>query len=166
MSEEKKLTDKQKRFCEEYVIDNNATQAATRAGYSAKTANEQGSRMLAKVSIQEEIANLRKEIQERNNITVDEIIRELAEQFRVDPTEVYDNNGNLKPLTEMSDRARKSIKSISKQIDESASGARSIKGKVEFYNKQDSADKLLRHLGGYEKDNEQSKTNISIDFKE
>lgn len=46
---------KQKRFCDEYLIDCNATQAAIRAGYSPKTANEQGAALLAKVSIREYI---------------------------------------------------------------------------------------------------------------
>ena len=50
------MTDKQERFCEEYMIDLNATQAAIRAGYSPKTANEQGSQLLAKLSIQNRIA--------------------------------------------------------------------------------------------------------------
>ena len=45
------MTDKQKRFCNEYLIDCNATQAAIRAGYSPKTANEQSARLLANVSI-------------------------------------------------------------------------------------------------------------------
>lgn len=52
------MTDKQERFCEEYMIDLNATQAAIRAGYSPKTANEQGSQLLAKLSIQNRIAQL------------------------------------------------------------------------------------------------------------
>ena len=43
-----KLTEKQKRFVEEYLIDLNATQAAIRAGYSPKTAAEQGSQLLSK----------------------------------------------------------------------------------------------------------------------
>lgn len=40
------LTDKQKRFCDEYLIDSNGTQAATRAGYSHKTAQQQSSDLL------------------------------------------------------------------------------------------------------------------------
>lgn len=52
------MTDKQARFCEEYMIDLNATQAAIRAGYSPKTANEQAARLLANVSIQNRIAQL------------------------------------------------------------------------------------------------------------
>ena len=42
------LTDRQERFCEEYLLDLNATQAAIRAGYSRKTANQQGPRLLGK----------------------------------------------------------------------------------------------------------------------
>jgi phage terminase small subunit len=48
--------DQQQRFVEEYLIDLNATQAAIRAGYSERTANEQGSRLLANVSVSEAIA--------------------------------------------------------------------------------------------------------------
>ena len=49
------MTDKQRKFCDEYLIDLNATQAAIRAGYSEKTANEQGARLLANVSIKAKI---------------------------------------------------------------------------------------------------------------
>lgn len=55
------MTDKQDRFCEEYMIDLNATQAAIRAGYSPKTAREQAPRLLANVSIQNRIAQLQAE---------------------------------------------------------------------------------------------------------
>lgn len=54
------LNDKQKRFCDEYLIDLNATQAAIRAGYSKKTANEQGARLLVNVSVQEYIQERQK----------------------------------------------------------------------------------------------------------
>ena len=52
----RKLTDKQKKFVEEYLIDLNATQACIRAGYSPKTAMEQGYQLLQKTSVQEAIA--------------------------------------------------------------------------------------------------------------
>jgi phage terminase small subunit len=41
-----RLTDKQQRFCQEYIVDMNATEAAVRAGYSAHTAKQQGHRLL------------------------------------------------------------------------------------------------------------------------
>lgn len=56
MAEQKKLTDKQRRFVEEYCVDCNAAQAAKRAGYSEKTAYSQGSRLLRDVKISEAIS--------------------------------------------------------------------------------------------------------------
>lgn len=73
-----KLTPKQERFCEECLIDLNATQAAIRAGYSEKTANEQGARLLANVSVQEKIAELKAERSQRTKITQDRVVKELA----------------------------------------------------------------------------------------
>ena len=65
------MTDKQKRFCNEYLIDCNATQAAIRAGYSPKTANEQSARLLANVSIKTYIEEqLTENIDMSNKITL------------------------------------------------------------------------------------------------
>ncbi|WP_084651056.1 terminase small subunit [Pseudomonas canadensis] len=72
------LTAKQQRFVDEYLIDLNATQAATRAGYSKKTANEQGSRLLANVSVSAAIHQRMNERSGRVEITQDMVLRELA----------------------------------------------------------------------------------------
>lgn len=60
------MTAKQKRFCEEFVKTGNATQSAISAGYSEKTANEQSSRLLTKVSIKSYIRSLQDEIKNEN----------------------------------------------------------------------------------------------------
>lgn len=73
-----KLTEKQKRFCDEYLIDLNATQAAIRAGYSDKTATEQGARLLTNVKVQEYIQERKADRVERTEITQDMVLRELA----------------------------------------------------------------------------------------
>ena len=65
-------------FCQEYIIDNNGTQAAERAKYSKKTANEQGSQLLAILSVQQRIAELRAVREERTRVTQDRVVRELA----------------------------------------------------------------------------------------
>lgn len=72
-----KLTPKQQRFAEEYLVDLNATQAAIRAGYSAKTANEQGARLLANVSIRNVVNAMQSERAERTNITQDWVLNSL-----------------------------------------------------------------------------------------
>lgn len=77
-----KLTEKQKRFCTEYLIDCNATQAAIRAGYSKKTANEQGSRLLANVSIQTYIQEQMKQLESDTIASAEEIIKYLTSVLR------------------------------------------------------------------------------------
>ncbi len=67
------MTAKQKRFCEEFVKTGNATQSAIKAGYSEKTANEQGARLLAKVSIKSYIQSLQAEIKTENIINAREM---------------------------------------------------------------------------------------------
>lgn len=73
-----KMTAKQKRFCDEYLIDLNATQAAIRAGYSEKTARSQGQRMLTNVDIQNEIEKRKSARVDRIEITQDRVIEELS----------------------------------------------------------------------------------------
>ena len=72
------MNDKQKRFCEEYLIDLNATQAAVRAGYAPKTAYSQGQRLLKDVEIAETITKLKSMQSKRTGITADRVLEELA----------------------------------------------------------------------------------------
>ena len=72
------LTPKQERFVAEYLIDLNATQAAIRAGYSEKTAQQQGSRLLLNVKVQEAIAKGQNKTAAKLEITKERIVEELA----------------------------------------------------------------------------------------
>lgn len=78
------LTPKQKCFVEEYLIDLNQTQAAIRAGYSEKTANEQASRLLANVNIQAAIKEAMAERSKRTQITADMVLQRWWEISNVD----------------------------------------------------------------------------------
>lgn len=73
------LTDKQETFCQEYLLDLNATQAAIRAGYSEATANEQGSRLLANVSIASRVRALMAGRAERAQVDADWVLGRLLE---------------------------------------------------------------------------------------
>ena len=73
-----KLTAKQIRFVDEYMVDFNATQAAIRAGYKAKTAHVIGAENLRKPKIAEEIARRQKDLQRRTEVTQDRVVKELA----------------------------------------------------------------------------------------
>lgn len=72
------LTEKQKKFVDEYLIDLNATQAAIRAGYSEKTARSVGAENLTKPDIQKEIEKRMKARQKRTEITQDWVLNELC----------------------------------------------------------------------------------------
>lgn len=84
------LTDKQQRFVDEYMVDMNATQAAIRAGYSAHTANEQGSQLLAKLSIQRALNAARQAQQERTKISADGALREAWNIATADTRELVE----------------------------------------------------------------------------
>lgn len=88
MSKIAKLTPKQERFCEEYLVDLNATQAAIRAGYSKKTAYRIGAELLQKTSVSNHISELRSEQSKRTEITADRVLAELAVIAFADRTEI------------------------------------------------------------------------------
>jgi phage terminase small subunit len=67
-----KLTDRQQRFVDEYLVDANATQAAIKAGYSAKTAKVIGAQNLSKLNVKQAITEGQKAIQKRTQITAEE----------------------------------------------------------------------------------------------
>lgn len=73
----KKLTEKQKRFCEEYLIDLNATQAAIRAGYSSKTASRIAIELLNKTHVSKYLAELMRKRSESTRITSEQVVKEL-----------------------------------------------------------------------------------------
>lgn len=77
-----KLTAKQKRFCDEYLIDLNATQAAIRTGYSEKTAKAQGSRLLTNVDIRAYIDKRLEEMQSEKIADAEEVMRYLSAVLR------------------------------------------------------------------------------------
>lgn len=71
------LTAKQQRFCDEYLIDLNGTQAAIRAGYAVNSANEQAARLLANDSVKEYIAERQQVLQEKTQLTQEWVLDRL-----------------------------------------------------------------------------------------
>ncbi len=74
-----KLTDKQKKFCLEYMKDLNATQAAIRAGYSKHTANRQAAENMSKPVIKAEIDKQKEKRSGRTKLTIDSVLTDLVE---------------------------------------------------------------------------------------
>ena len=140
----RKLTDKQKKFVEEYLIDLNATQSAIRAGYSPKTANEQGARLLANVSIQEAISKAMAERSRRTGINQDRIVQELARIAFVKITDVVDPDGEIN--TNASDDDLACIESYKVEDSDSVNGS-SSKREVNLASKIKALEFLGKHVG-------------------
>lgn len=94
------MTPKQQRFVEEYLLDLNATQAAIRAGYSEKTANEQGSQLLRQAAIVAAITAAKAERSQRSRIDALWVLNRLAEEATADLADLYDDAGDLLPVKE------------------------------------------------------------------
>lgn len=84
------MTQKQKRFIEEYLIDLNATQAAIRAGYSPDTAQQTGSENLSKPVIRAQIDRAMAERSKRTGVNAERVVQELAKIAFVNAAEVID----------------------------------------------------------------------------
>lgn len=152
----RKLTDKQKKFVEEYLIDLNATQSAIRAGYSAKTANEQGARLLANVSIQEAISKAMAERSRRTGINQDRIVQELARIAFVKITDVVDPDGEIN--TNASDDDLACIESYKVEDSDSVNGS-SSKREVKLASKIKALELLGKHVGMW---NDKIQVDVSI----
>ena len=94
------MTPKQKMFVKEYLIDLNATQAAIRAGYSAKTANEQGCRLLANVKIADAIEKAQGERVAKIGIDAEYVLNRLVEIDQMDVLDIMDEKMAIKPVSE------------------------------------------------------------------
>ena len=129
------LNEKQKQFCEEYIIDLNGTQAAIRAGYSKKTARAIANELLTKLDIQEYICELKNKRSERFKYSQDELMRDILEVKNrcLQANPVLDKEGNETGIWKFdSNGANKAL------------------------------DMLAKHVGFYETDNKQKAFNISV----
>lgn len=99
----RKLTPKQAAFAQEYLKDLNATQAAIRAGFSAKTAEWIGPQVLGKSHVADAIAEAIKAREARTQITQDRVLREFARIAFLDPRALFDDNGAPRRIVDLDD---------------------------------------------------------------
>lgn len=139
-----KLTDKQKRFVEEYLIDLNATQAAIRAGYSPKRASEQGHQLLQKTTVSEAISKAMAERSRRTGISQDRVVNELAKIAFVNMLDVVDEEGRIRSTASEDDLA--CIESIKHKESSSINGD-STEREIKIASKLKALELLGKHLG-------------------
>ncbi len=152
-SNKPKLTGKQQAFVAEYLVDRNAAQAAIRAGYSPKYADRMSYQLLGKTWVAEALAEAMAKQQERTQITADRVLLELARLATVDPTRMYDQDGNPRPLHELHPDVRACIAGYNKD------------GSYKLWDKNSALEKIGKHFKLYT-DLIESKKTVNIHLKE
>jgi phage terminase small subunit len=147
------LTPKQARFVDEYLIDLNATRAATAAGYSAKTAYATGAENLRKPEIARAIEVAQDERARRTEITADRVLQEFAKIGFGDIRRIFTADGSLKGPAEMDDETAATVASIEVVVRPSgmvdAEGNREVEHvhKIKAWDKIGALTQIGRHLG-------------------
>lgn len=141
----RQLSEQRQRFVDEYLIDLNGTQAAIRAGYSAKTANEQAARLLANVSIQQAISKAMAERSKRTGVNQDRVVLELAKLAFVNANDLIDpKDASIRPSASEEDLA--CIQSIKVKQSHSSKG-NVTEREIRLNNKMQALELLGKHLG-------------------
>jgi len=157
------MTDKQQRFCEEYVIDLNATQSAIRAGYSEDTARSIGSENLSKPDIQEYILDLKQKASDVLEITHQDVLKRLKNWAESDITETIGLTADqLKELPLEIRQLITEYKHTRKSYVVDGSTINEDFIQLKFVSKEKAIEMIGRHIGFYEKDNSQQAGNIMI----
>ena len=136
------MTKKQKRFCEEYLIDLNATQAAIRAGYSPETAGAIGAENLKKPQIQKAIARAMADRSRRTGVNADRVVMELAKIAFVNAADVIDaDDATLK-----ADAADEDLAAV-QSVKVKTFGEDGVEREIKLADKIKALELLGRHLG-------------------
>ena len=140
-----RMTEKQKRFVEEYLIDLNATQAAIRAGYKVDNARQTATENLAKPYISEAIEKALADRSRRTGINQDRVVQELAKIAFVKITDVVNDDCEILPDANEADLA--AIESVKVKTIPTKSGEVGIEREVKLSSKLKALELIGKHLG-------------------
>lgn len=139
------LTQKQRLFVDEYLIDLNATQAAIRAGYSPNNADKIGSELLGKTRVSDAIKTAMAERSKRTGINQDRILMELAKIALVNPENVVNfDEATIREDALPEDLAAVASVKVKRFPTKDGEG---IEREIKFYDKTKALDLAGRHLG-------------------
>jgi len=145
-----KLNDRQALFVKEYLVDLNATQAAIRAGYSKKTAGQQGERLLKNVEIAKAIQQGMAEREKKVAVDAEYVVNKLHEIAEMDVLDIMNDDMSFKPISQWPKVWRQYLSGI--DISELITGVGDevslrILKKIKWPDKVKNLELLGRHLG-------------------
>jgi phage terminase small subunit len=149
VSIDKKLIPRQQRFVEEYVLDLNAKQAAIRAGYSPKTAEVQGSRLLSNAKDRLAVTAGMAARSKRTEVAGARALLEIARIGFSDLRRVFHDDGRLKHPHEWDDDTAASVASIEIATRNVGDGTIEYIRRIRLWDKGKALEQLAKHLGLY-----------------
>ncbi len=141
-------------FIQAYIANGgNATQAAIKAGFSEKTADQQGSRLLKDVKVQAELEKQREILRQKFGLTAENVLREVARISFFDPRALVDAQGNIRNLNDLDEDTARAVASV-EVIEEYAGRGQDRESigftkKVKVFDKNAALEKAMKHLGLY-----------------
>lgn len=166
------------RFVEAMIAtDDNITQAAVMAGFSARSAAQQGSRLLKDAKVQQLLKDRRRALLTKLELTSESVLRSLAQSVFFDPRKLYRADGTLKDVHELDDDTAMALAGL--EVTEEMGPApadtgmepqghggalkrqqgrkvlRSITAKVKWHDKTAAREQAMKHLGLFKADNTQ-----------
>lgn len=149
------LTEKQKKFCEEYIFDFNASRAARVAGYSEDTAASMGYENLRKPEIQDFIAELQDDLEKLAGISRLMVIKEHQKLAFSSIAHLHDSWIERKEFDKLTDEQKSTIAEIQTQIRKTSLVREGMPEtdietefvKIKLYDKQKSLDSISRMMG-------------------
>lgn len=100
------------RFAQEYAVDGDGQAAAIRAGFPPKGAKSKASQLLARPEVKAEIERFVAQRAEKTGVKLDRVLEELALIAFIDPKDFYDADGDLLPVPQMPEHARRALASV------------------------------------------------------
>jgi phage terminase small subunit len=133
-------------FVREYLVDLNATQAAIRAGYSAKTAEQQGPRLLGNVGIAEAIQAGMDKRASKTGITAERVLAEIAKLAFFDPRKLFDDAGRPIHISQLDDDTAAAVSGLDVVTQGNSEVGIAEILKVKLADKGQNLERLGRHL--------------------
>lgn len=148
MSKKKKLTPKRERFCQEYLIDLNVSASARRAGYSVKSAGNEGNRLLKDAHIQARIHELQVKSSTEFNITKQRIMQVLHNIIGSDVNDIIDpETGAVLPPSQWPEHMKGVVSGIESDELYASGMPIGLKRKVKLWDKNKAIELLNKMLG-------------------
>lgn len=163
------MTAKMIRFCQEYMIDLNATQAAIRAGYSEDTAYSIGSENLSKPDIQLYIQQLQNRAAAAADITMERVLQEYKRLAFFDIRKIYGIDGGLVPIGQLDDDTAAAVVSVKSYEEKTGEEDVEVLGtvrEVKIADKLKALDSICKVLGYNAPDKSDINLNAAVNWNE